>query len=138
MINYKNIISVKEYNDMRAAVEWKVLDEAQAQTGLDNSLYMTAAYDGDEPVGFARVIGDGGYMYLVADVMVKPEYQKKGIGKQMIKDINNWFESIAADGQCIMVNLMATKGNEEFYSKLGYTIRPNETMGSGMVRWLNP
>ena len=85
----------------------------------------------------ARVISDGGYMTLVVDVMVLPQYQGQGIGKQLMTNINLWLDSLGKDGLCIMVNLMATKGNEGFYEKLGFEVRPNDRMGSGMVRWLN-
>lgn len=137
MIVYKDRISAEEYNDMRIAVGWKVLDVKQAETGLENSVYLTVAYDGDRPVGMARVVGDGGYMNLIADVMVIPEYQKKGIGGQLIKNVNRYLDDLGKDGLCIMVNLMATTGNERFYEKYGYVARPNETMGAGMVRWIN-
>ena len=138
MISYKKNISVKDYNDLRASVGWKVLDEKQASAGLENSCFVTAAYDGEEPVGSARVVGDNGYMFLIADVMVRPDHQGSGIGRKMIELINVWFEDLGSDGRCIMINLMATKGNEGFYQRLGYTDRPNETMGAGMVRWINP
>lgn len=137
MIVYKDRISAEEYNDMRIAVGWKVLDVKQAETGLENSVYLTVAYDGDRPVGMARVVGDGGYMNLIADVMVIPEYQKKGIGGRLIKNVNRYLDGLGKDGLCIMVNLMATTGNEGFYEKYGYVARPNETMGAGMVRWIN-
>ncbi len=137
MIIYKDRISAEAYNDMRNAVGWKVLDVKQAETGLENSVYLTVAYDGDRPVGMARVVGDGGYMNLIADVMVIPEYQKKGIGGQLIKNVNRYLDDLGKDGLCIMVNLMATAGNEGFYEKYGYVARPNETMGAGMVRWIN-
>lgn len=137
MIVYKDRISAEAYNDMRIAVGWKVLDVKQAETGLENSVYLTVAYDGDRPVGMARVVGDGGYMNLIADVMVIPEYQKKGIGGQLIKNVNRYLDGLGKDGLCIMVNLMATAGNEGFYEKYGYVARPNETMGAGMVRWIN-
>ena len=77
-------------------------------------------------------------MFLIADVMVRPDHQGSGIGRKMIELINEWFEDLGSDGRCIMINLMATKGNEGFYQRLGYTTRPNETMGAGMVRWINP
>lgn len=138
MIDYKNKIDVAAYNEIRRAVGWKRLDTNQAQNGIDNSLYIIAAYDGNKAVGSARVVGDGGYMYLIADVMVLPSYQNQGIGKHMIEAINKWFENIASDGKCIMINLMATAGNEGFYEKAGFIPRPNDTMGAGMVRWINP
>ena len=116
MITYGHEIPVKEYNSIRESVGWKVLREEQAQKGLDRSEFLIAAYDGEKAVASARVVGDGGYMHLIADVMVRPEYQGIGIGAEMLK---------------------ATKGNEPFYEKFGFVTRPNDSMGAGMVRWIN-
>lgn len=138
MITYKHEITAEEYNNMRLAVGWRVLDPKQADTGLKNSAYLVSAWDGSMPVGMARVISDGGYMNLIVDVMVMPDYQGQGIGKQMLVNINSWLDSLGENGNCIMVNLMATIGNEGFYEKLGFEARPNERMGPGMVRWINP
>ena len=66
MLIYNSQISVKEYNRIRLAVGWKELDEEQARIGLENSAYLTVAWDDSEsrgetkPVGMARVISDGG------------------------------------------------------------------------------
>ena len=77
-------------------------------------------------------------MYLIADVMVRPDCQGLGVGKAMLVRINEWLEDLGKDGRCVMANLMATKGNEGFYEKLGFISRPNDEMGPGMVRWINP
>lgn len=138
MIVYKSEIPTEAYNEMRLAVGWKGLDPVQAEIGLKNSAYLTAAWDGDRPVGMARVISDGGYMTLIVDVMVLPHYQGRGIGRQMLTNVNQWLDSLGKDGLCIMVNLMATTGNEGFYEKFGFEVRPNDRMGAGMVRWINP
>lgn len=137
MIKYIDDICVKDYNFLRKSVGWKMLEEKQAQTGLNQSQLLVAAFDNDEPVATARVVGDGGYMFLIADVMVRPDYQRRGIGRNLIQRILAWFDELASDGRCLMVNIMSTKGNEEFYSKLGFTERPNETMGAGLVKWFN-
>ena len=68
MLEFKQTIEEKAYNDMRELVGWRRLDPQQAQTGLDNSIFTTVAYDANEPVGMARIVGDGGYMYLIVDV----------------------------------------------------------------------
>ncbi|MCI8647535.1 MAG: GNAT family N-acetyltransferase [Firmicutes bacterium] len=138
MIVYKSEIPAEAYNNMRLAVGWKGLDLAQAERGLKNSAYLTAAWDDDTPVGMARVISDGGYMTLIVDVMVLPAYQGRGIGRQLLTNINEWLDSLGREGLCIMVNLMATTGNEGFYEKFGFEVRPNDRMGAGMVRWINP
>lgn len=137
MIEYRNTIPIEDYNRIRAAVGWKVLDKKQAETGLKNSVFLTVAWDDDKPVGMARVVGDGGYMYLISDVMIHPEYQGKGIGRKILENVNAWLDNLGKDGLSIMVNLMATTGNETFYQKFGYEARPNDRMGPGMVRWIN-
>lgn len=137
MITYRSHIPEKDYNDIRDAVGWKRLDPQQSETGLKNSAYVTAAWDGEKPVGMARVISDGGYMMLIVDVMVYPQYQGKGIGRRLLTNINDWIDDISKDGRCIMVNLMATSNNEPFYEKFGFIRRPNDHMGAGMVKWIN-
>lgn len=138
MIEYGNEISTDEYNSLRRSVGWKVLDVEQARRGLDNSMLVIVARRDGQAIGSARVIGDGGYMYLIADVMVRPDCQGLGVGKAMLVRINEWLEDLGKDGRCVMANLMATKGNEGFYEKLGFISRPNDEMGPGMVRWINP
>jgi GNAT superfamily N-acetyltransferase len=137
MISYKNSISIDEYNQLRVAVDWKPLEVKQAEAGLKNSAYCISAYDRERAVGFARVITDKGYMALIVDVMVKPEYQEKGIGTEMLKKIMQFLETSVNSEQMLMINLMSVRGKEKFYSKFGFLERPSESMGSGMVRWLN-
>lgn len=143
MLIYNSQISVKEYNRIRLAVGWKELDEEQARIGLENSAYLTVAWDDSESrgetksVGMARVISDGGYMALIVDVMVLPEYQGKGVGRRLMENITEWLDQLTKDGRCVMINLMATPGNESFYEKFGFVARPNDHMGAGMVRWIN-
>ena len=119
MLEFKQTIEEKAYNDMRELVGWRRLDPQQAQTGLDNSIFTTVAYDANEPVGMARIVGDGGYMYLIVDVMVHPDHQKQGIGRMLLERINGFLGDLASDGRVLMVNLMATLGNEGFYEKFG-------------------
>ena len=40
-------IPVKEYDSIRESVGWKVLEEEQAQKGLEGSEFLIAAYDGE-------------------------------------------------------------------------------------------
>ena len=56
MLEFKQTIEEKAYNDMRELVGWRRLDPQQAQTGLDNSIFTTVAYDANEPVGMARIV----------------------------------------------------------------------------------
>lgn len=136
MINYIHNISEENYRILRKAVGWKEIEPTQAQTGINNSSYLVAALDNDKTVGMARLVSDGGYVAIICDVIVLPEYQGKGIGKCMVKKIINYIEHNLKEGQTVMVNLMAAKGRESFYSQFGFIKRPDGNYGSGMSQMI--
>ncbi|HAK57618.1 MAG TPA: N-acetyltransferase [Lachnospiraceae bacterium] len=130
-------ISVSDYNDLRASVDFITINDHRAHTALENALYKVIAYDGEKPVGMTRVVGDGGYVYFICDVIVRPEYQSKGLGRRLIENTLGWLESQVDEGETIMVNLMSAMGKEPFYEKLGFHTRPFGNHGSGMSRWID-
>ncbi len=137
MITYKNTIPPTSYNDLRIGAGWRGLSLEQAQTGLDNAAYLISAWDGDTPVGVARVISDRGYIYLIVDVIVAPEYQQQGIGRHMVESIDRWLLQEKEGKPTMMVYLMAAEGKESFYEQFGFKRRPGEGhMGAGMTKWM--
>ncbi len=136
-IKLKHSLTVREYNDLRESVNWKPLPEAQAQRGLSNTYYLTAAvYDG-ETVGMARLISDGGYVAYLADVIVNENYQGHGIGRIILDDMLDYIKNTLSQGDMVMVVLVAAKGKEEFYEKFGFINRPNDIYGAGMTLFMN-
>lgn len=133
MINYKNELSVEEYQELRKSVGWSTIEQTQAVTGLSNSTYIICAKKDDEVIGMARVVGDGGYIVMIVDVIVKPQYQGMGIGKTMMNKVMEYIHGSIREGQSLFVNLMAAKDKEGFYSKFGFEVRPNEMNGAGMT-----
>lgn len=135
-ITYSNLISVKEYNYLRKSVGWDEIDEEQALTGIKNSAFLISAIVNNKTVGLSRVVSDGGYIAIIVDVMVLPEYQGNGIGKTMIQKVMNHINDSLKEGQCVFVNLMAAKNRESFYSQFGFEARPNEKAGAGMTQYI--
>ena len=135
-INYINQISVKDYNYLREAVGWHKVEEKQALVGIQNSAFLISAVHDDKPVGLARVVGDGGYIVIIVDVIVLPEYRGKHIGKTMMQKVMEYITNSLQDGQWVMVNLMAAKERESFYSQFGFETRPNEKAGAGMAQYI--
>lgn len=137
MITYKHNIPASEYNNLRIGAGWRGLSVEQAETGLSNSAFLISAWDEAKPVGVARVISDRGYIYLIVDVIVTPEYQGQGIGRHMVERIEAWLLQEKAGKPTMMVYLMAAEGKEEFYEKFGFRRRPGEShMGAGMTKWM--
>ena len=83
---------------------------------FQNSYYVTA-YHNDTLIGFARAISDGYYYTSIFDVIVKPDYQKQGIAKKMIKMLLKKFKGT-------YFFLSYTPGNKAFYEKCGFEDLP--------------
>lgn len=136
-ITFSHTISIEDYNDLRASVDFITIREKRARIALENSLYTLIALDDGKPVGMARVVGDGGYVYFICDVIVQPAYQSRGLGRRIIEQVLQWLEDQVDEGETIMVNLMSAINKEPFYEKLGFHKRPFGNHGSGMSRWIS-
>ena len=58
----------------------------QTELAMKNTLFRVSVYDNDKIVAMARMIGDMGLDYYIKDVVVRPEYQHKGIGRMLINE----------------------------------------------------
>jgi len=135
-ITYTNTISPEDYNMLRESVGWRGIKTEQAKRGLAGTRYLAAARDGEKTVGMGRVISDGGYVCYLADVIVKPEYQGKGIGKAIMSLLVSQVKEGMEDGEYIDFVMMSAKGKEPFYEKFGFGKRPTESLGHGMGQWI--
>lgn len=136
-ITYKHEISVEAYNFLRKSVGWAEIEKSQAQTGLDNTNYLITAMHNSNAIGMVRIITDGGYIVMIADVIVHPKYQGNGVGKHLMESVMQHIHSNLREGQSVFVNLMAVKGKELFYEKFGFETRPNDDLGAGMTQFIN-
>ena len=80
---------------------------------------------GDRLIGFGRALSDGVYQAAIYDVAVLPEFQGKGIGTAIVKNILDRLASCS-------VILYASPGKEAFYRTLGF-----RQMKTGMALFKN-
>ena len=116
-ITYTNHITVEDYNALRQAVNWIRVTEKRASIALQHSFYLCVAVCGDQPVGMARIVSDGGYTYFITDVIVHPDYQSFHIGTELISRVLDYIEKDVVDGETVMVSLMAAYERESFYER---------------------
>jgi ribosomal protein S18 acetylase RimI-like enzyme len=57
-------------------------------------MYGVSAFDGDKLVGFARAISDGAFNAYVSTVAVLPEYQRRGIGRELVRRLLEGREQV--------------------------------------------
>ena len=77
-----------------------------------------SAWDGEKLVGISRSLTDFAYVTYLADLAVDEQYQRQGIGKQLIEETKKRLGS-----SCMIVLLAAPKANA-YYEHLGFEHNP--------------
>ena len=62
--------------------------------GFENSMLILAAYEGDQLLGIIRAVGDGYTVVFIQDILVFPEYQRKGIGSALLQAILDRYSHV--------------------------------------------
>ena len=88
--------SAEEILPLYEAVGWTnyTRDPAMLQRAYANSLLTLAAFDGDRLVGIVRAVGDGASVVFVQDLLVLPQYQRKGIGTALLREVLARFSGV--------------------------------------------
>lgn len=92
----------------------------QTRLAMEHTLFRVSIYDGNEIVAMARMIGDMGLDYYIKDVVVKPEYQGKGIGRLLINELLKFIKENGVKNTDIFVELCAMPDKISFYEKFGF------------------
>lgn len=110
---------LEEIVNLYRSVGWtNYLDRADVlERAFASSLCILGAYDGDKLVGFIRAVGDGQTIVFVQDIIVLPEYQRQGIGTQLLQAILDKYQDV------YQVELLTdyTEKTKAFYRSLGLT-----------------
>ena len=127
----ENVLCYEDYSKLRESVGWMLFSKEQTQMALMNSLYTVIAVKDSQTVGMGRLTGDGMY-YMIVDIVVQPSYQKQRIGTKIVNMIIEFVDKETPSGGRSSIQLIAEKGKETFYEKIGFKIIPHEFCGSGM------
>ena len=126
--------TVEEFLNLRNKIGWGELDTNLAKTSLNNSLFHVIVREKSTLIGMGRVVGDGAMYFYIQDVIVDPRYQNTGVGSALMEQIENYLLVAAKKGSTI--GLLAAKGKEAFYARYSYIMRPNNSLGNGMCRFV--
>jgi GNAT superfamily N-acetyltransferase len=129
MIEYKQMKpSLCEYRELFESTGWTssmAVSDAAFKMAIDNSWYWVSAFDEDKLISIGRLVSDGGLYAFVCDMIVHPDYQRKGIGKTILKMLTDK----CIENKIRRVWLFAAPGRAEFYMKSGFEIRSGDAPG---------
>lgn len=117
----RNELTAEEYIDLWNSVWDGAPSLEQTRLALEHTLFRVSIYDGGKPIAMARMIGDMGICYYIKDVVVRPEYQKKGVGRMLINELLRFVNENGIEGSNIFVELCAMPDKMPFYEKLGFS-----------------
>lgn len=130
----ENNLTCEEYFEIINEIGWRCPSRRLLEKSLDNSIVAKYVIDG-KTVGMARLVTDFGYIGLIADVMVLPEYQKQGIGTKLIQNLLDRANNRLEEGESMMIQLLSADGKKSFYEKFGFKDKP-EVVEAGMYMWM--
>ena len=118
-------MELREYTDFNqeeilslyTSVGWEnyTRNPQMPERAYENSFLKIAAFEGKQLIGMVRVVGDGASVILIQDLLVHPEYQRKGIGSQLMRAVLERCEDV------YQIELMTdnTEKTILFYQSLG-------------------
>ena len=107
----------EEILPLYTSVGWTAYTDAPdaLRRGFEKSLLTLAAYEGKTLVGLARAVGDGETIVLMQDLLVFPQYQRRGIGTALMRAVMERF----ADVRQLQLMTDDTEKTLAFYRSLG-------------------
>jgi len=94
-------------------------DPARMEAIVSHANLICTAWDGDRLVGVARSLTDFAYCCYLADLAVDEAYQKRGVGKALIR-----LTQERLDPRANLILLAAPQATE-YYPRLGFEGHPS-------------
>ena len=112
---YNESISPEAMADLRESVGWNRMEKEYGNP-LMTSFFHIAVYDGDLLVGFVDSVSNGVTDAYIQDLIVRPDYQGKGIGTDLMKKM---IASLK-EKHIYMISVIFEESLKPFYDRFGF------------------
>ena len=102
------------YVDSTLGERRPVGERERMKSMLEEANLVVSAWDGDLLVGISRSVTDWVYCTYLSDLAVRLDYQKQGIGKELVRRTRQ-------EAPQAMVVLLAAPKAVDYYPKIGMT-----------------
>lgn len=116
----KKDLPSEQLHQLFVAVGWS--DGSETSAMIDsynvpfiNSTLVISAWDNERLIGAVRVLSDKMFRSIIYDLLVLPEYQNKGIGKELVRRCIEHFPNSEWLVQ-------TTDKISEYYEKIGFKV----------------
>lgn len=133
---HEDRLNMSSFQTVRILSGFEPLESGMLRRALAGSAIKLMADADGLPVGMLRVVGDGSFVFVIADVMVIPDYRNRGVATALIKRSLEIIKTFLPMGMSAAVTLFAAPGKESLYRKAGFYPVPNREIGKGMVAYV--
>jgi GNAT superfamily N-acetyltransferase len=120
--------ALDEYLRLRRDSGLTPMTEAQGAGAIANSWsFCHIRSDEGEAAAMGRVIGDGGWYFVIADMATLPHHQRTGLGRRVIE----WLIADIRDRAPAnpYITLFADAPGRQLYKSIGFTESAPESLG---------
>ena len=108
-------VSVKELADLRESIGWNRM-ENEYKNPLLTSYYHIAVYEKEVLIGYIDCVSNGVTDAYIQDLMVHPDYQRRGIGTELMTIMINYLKH----KHIYMISVVFEENLKPFYEKFGF------------------
>lgn len=99
--------------------------DVELSQAIAQSWFAVSVWAGPELVGYGRVIADGIHHALIADLIVHPDWQGRGIGRAVLERLVDHCRAARIRD----IQLFCARGKADFYRRAGFRERPADAPG---------
>ena len=107
-------ISPAEAAELYVEAGWmETADEAECAAMLRGTFAVSAAFHQGRLIGFMRAFSDGVSDAYLLDLVVRREYRKLGVGRNILNRLTDWLKQRGID----WILCIGAPGTEAFYAR---------------------
>lgn len=107
-----------EIMELYSSVGWTAYTDHpdSLRRGFENSLVILGVYTENDLVGILRAVGDGETIVFIQDILVHPDYQRRGLGTSLLKEALSRYSHVRQ----IQLATDNTEKTKAFYRSCGF------------------
>ena len=108
-------VSAEQLSSLRESVGWNRMEKELSNPKM-TSYYHIAAFEDNELIGYVDCISNGVTDAYIQDLMVKPGYQGKGIGSELMNKMIEYLK----ESHIYMISVIFDENLKSFYERFGF------------------
>ena len=120
-VSHDKAVPPRAVQELCASVGWSRREPDLIVKALANSMAVVSVWHEGQLIGFARATGDMVFNATIWDMVVRPDYQKLGVGRLVMDELLKELDEFKIP----LVTLYADPGTDGFYKRFGFMCDPS-------------